>query len=317
MKRAPRGFGPTFAGSLVLAALLVAVVVSSVGVAHRVSDVVGALYSAGAAWMMSGWGPDLVRGCPVNSDGMSGLWALLPSFGVWTPNDWEAFGTCTTAAIAAIASIFAWRQVKEARRLRLEQAQPYVAVYLESAAADMAFVDLVVKNLGSTAAYDVEVSCDPPLQRTAGAEGFEAIHLPSIFPTVVPNQEWRTFFDSGFDRVTSDLPKSYAVAVRFKERRGRKSVKHTLDYRLDLASFESRMWTENYGIHHVAKALRDIRGSMKKWSESGGGISVVVRSGDEKDAARRQQRDEWLARREREPERLMVELDGSEAHESE
>lgn len=55
MKRAPRGFGPHLPGSLVLAALLVAVVVSRVAQPSR-SDAAGALYSAGAAWRITAEG---------------------------------------------------------------------------------------------------------------------------------------------------------------------------------------------------------------------------------------------------------------------
>jgi len=51
------GVGPHLPDSLVLAALLVSVVVvSRVGAAHRVSDAVGALYSATEAWRIGGRG---------------------------------------------------------------------------------------------------------------------------------------------------------------------------------------------------------------------------------------------------------------------
>lgn len=55
MNRPRWGFGPHLPGSLVLAALLVAVVVSRVAQPSR-RDAVGALYPAGAAWMMKAEG---------------------------------------------------------------------------------------------------------------------------------------------------------------------------------------------------------------------------------------------------------------------
>ncbi len=60
------------------------------------------------------------------------LW--VPEFSGWQADDWSAFGTCTTAGVAVVAAAVAWRQVREARRLREDQAQPYIAVYIETSA---------------------------------------------------------------------------------------------------------------------------------------------------------------------------------------
>ena len=58
----------------------------------------------------------------------------FPDFAAWTPNDWSALGTIITAAVAIVAGFVAWRQLREARRLRLEQAQPYVVCFAERTA---------------------------------------------------------------------------------------------------------------------------------------------------------------------------------------
>jgi hypothetical protein len=54
-----------------------------------------------------------------------------PDFVAWTPDDWAALGTNVTALIAVAAGLVAWRQLREARRLRLEQAQAYVVCFAE------------------------------------------------------------------------------------------------------------------------------------------------------------------------------------------
>jgi hypothetical protein len=120
--------------------------------------------------------------------------AWPPDFFAWKPGDWSALGTCVTALVAIIAALFAWRQVREARRLRQEQTQPYVAVTMETSAAAQNIVDLVVKNFGTTAAYDVSVSIDPPPQRSGASGEVEDVSVPKIFRTMIPGQEWRTFF---------------------------------------------------------------------------------------------------------------------------
>ncbi|MEJ7655287.1 MAG: hypothetical protein WKH64_19105 [Chloroflexia bacterium] len=54
--------------------------------------------------------------------------------------------TLGTAGIAVTAVVIARRQLAEARRVREEQAQPYVAVFMTSSGVDQ-FHDLVVRNL--------------------------------------------------------------------------------------------------------------------------------------------------------------------------
>jgi hypothetical protein len=61
VRRSAPGHGPGLPGSFVLAALLVAMVASRVSAAHRVSDVVGALYSAAAAWTITAEGAATFR----------------------------------------------------------------------------------------------------------------------------------------------------------------------------------------------------------------------------------------------------------------
>src|SRR4051812_12605673 len=77
----------------------------------------------------------------------------------WPPETWTAIAAWATAGVAGAAGFLALRQLAEARRLRLEQAQPYVAVYMdERREVDERFHDLVIANFGKTAAFNVEVT---------------------------------------------------------------------------------------------------------------------------------------------------------------
>jgi hypothetical protein len=83
----------------------------------------------------------------------------------WTADEWSAFGALMAAAgaigtliVAVVAARAAFRQVAEARELRQEQAQPYVAVYMEPSAATPEIVDLVIRNFGATAAHEVRLT---------------------------------------------------------------------------------------------------------------------------------------------------------------
>jgi hypothetical protein len=71
--------------------------------------------------------------------------------------DWSALAESITAIVALSAGVIASRQLREARRLRLEQAQPYVVAYAEHTPAGPFTIDIVIRNFGTTAAYDIEV----------------------------------------------------------------------------------------------------------------------------------------------------------------
>jgi hypothetical protein len=70
----------------------------------------------------------------------------------WAAEPWTALATWVTADVALDAGIIALRQLGEARRLRLEQAQPYVVAYMEPSAGAWWLIDLVVRNFDTTAA---------------------------------------------------------------------------------------------------------------------------------------------------------------------
>lgn len=185
---------------------------------------------------------------------------LLSSLLNLPAEDWTALAAWSTVAVAVAAAVAALRQVSEARRLRLEQAQPYVVTYLEESGVSD-FVDLVVKNLGTTAALEVSIEVRPEPRRAMESEHSNLAPLiPDDIPVLVPGQEWRTLFDPTFKRAKSDLPMRYEAAVRFKDSRGQTSFE--LDYVLDWNLMINRATAVVYGVHDAAKALREINKTL-------------------------------------------------------
>jgi hypothetical protein len=214
----------------------------------------------------------------------------------WGASAWSALAAWVTAGVAVTAGAVAWSQLREARRLRLEQAQPYVVAYMEASEADPSFIDLVLRNFGTTAAINVKMIIDPaPRRSTQGAGEPEEVWVPDTIPVLVPGQEWRTFWDYSRDRLTTDLPKAHSVTVRFVDTRGEE---HSSSATLDWGAFEGRHWVTVYGVHHAAKALRELEKTMKSMRESArGGVAVYVRDGDARDKALREQAAEFRAAR--------------------
>lgn len=98
------------------------------------------------------------------------------------------------------------RQAREAIetqvRIAEEQAQPNVVLYTEMNPSAKQFVEIVVKNFGTTPAYHVKASFDPPLKATPNllSKGKLAeVPIPD-FPILAPGQEWRTGWDHSRSR---------------------------------------------------------------------------------------------------------------------
>jgi hypothetical protein len=191
----------------------------------------------------------------------NGSWP--PDFGEWKPDDWEAFGTTVTAAVAVLAAIVAYFQVREARRLREEQARPFVVVDFESSPAWSNLINLVIKNVSNTLATDVRMEFDPPLKSSDASNQLpSSLLIREGIPTLPPGRRIHVFFDATHERIKTDLPLRYDVTVSFKDYRGRQQER--LLYRLDLEPLYDVNYITEYGVHHAAKALREIEKLLKQ-----------------------------------------------------
>jgi hypothetical protein len=180
------------------------------------------------------------------------------------------------------AAVVGGWQLKEARRLRIELAQPYVAVYADPSPASSSVFDLVIKNLGRTSATSVRVKIEPALGRAAYGE--EVVELPQVIPTLVPGQEWRTFWDTQMARKDSSLPTRHAVKVRFSDATGKPT--YCFRFELDWDASTHRDVVDVSSLHDAAKALQDIRAILKNAMPQDM-LNVLARDGDARDARER------------------------------
>lgn len=176
-----------------------------------------------------------------------------------------AGGTVGTCVVALLAAIVAYRQLREARRLREAQAQPYIVVDVEQSVVSRRILNLVIRNTGQTLARDVTIRFDPPLQSTLDAEGFPPAKFKALangIPALPPGREYQIMLDSTVAHYESKLPDSYTVTVSFRDRDGKKL--EDLSYELDLAMFRSAPYVQEFGIHDVAQELQRIQKTLEQ-----------------------------------------------------
>jgi len=204
------------------------------------------------------------------------------------PDVWAAIATWVGACVALAAGIavatIGRSQLAEARRLRREQAQPYVVVFAQESDSGPWNIDLVIKNFGETAATDVRVTFSAPLDSAVlrTPPSHSPIKTPEVIPVLVPGQEWRTFWDSTQARdEAKDLPQRYTATVVFSDSH-RRPVDAHYEFVIDWQVLLDRGFVQVYNVHHIADALRDIRDDLRR-VKSHHGLNVVVRDGDAMD----------------------------------
>jgi len=199
----------------------------------------------------------------------------MPDFSAWDPADWSALSGGVTALVAVVAAAFAFLQVRHAKLLREEQAQPFVVVDFESSPVWRNAIELVVQNIGKTVAKNVRVTFDPPLKSTEQQGGYElakSVLLTQGVPTMPPGKRVSALFDFTHERKDSGLPMTYTATVEFTDSRGRRQ--ETLSYILDLNVLYGLMKFTEYGVHDAAKALVEMQKTMGKWTAHSNGIRV-------------------------------------------
>lgn len=200
--------------------------------------------------------------------------------GEWGAAEWSAVGSVSTAGIALLAVIYAALQVREARKAREAQTQPFVVVSLEPSRVANFIIELVVENIGSTLARDVSFKFDPPLKSSLDdSEPLKDSYLVKEgIPTMPPRMRLARVFDSAIQRQSAeDLPWRFNVEVRFSDHRGKQQ--DPLRYVLDLEPYRSGTFLTERGIHHAAESLDEIR-KVLKTTTRGQRLRVAVHDED-------------------------------------
>ena len=208
----------------------------------------------------------------------------------WQAAEWSAFGSVGALAVAVIVGGFVAVQVLQAKRLREDQARPYVIVDFDFKGL---FVHLVIKNIGATPARDVAVKFDRPLQTPGRARDFNDFEIfKNPIPMMAPGREIRVRFGMGpdFFKDEAEVSLSYRADVKYQDLHGkRKFVDPPLV--LDLRPYKNTIVGADR-LAEIADATKNLERTLRRWTGSGG--SLEVRAIDRDRQERKQARaDHW------------------------
>lgn len=139
---------------------------------------------------------------------------------------WIAWAAWAAIVLAVVTLIFTNSQISRNRRAVAEQTRPHVAVFMEPHSADWHVIELVVRNFGRNAAYDIGFSfANPPTvaeyeNATDGYADVVELRLPDSLPMLAPGQEWRMVWDSALDRaeIGSGIESRFTGTVTYYDR---------------------------------------------------------------------------------------------------
>lgn len=158
------------------------------------------------------------------------------------------------------------RSVAEMVEDRDQQIAPYVVVYFDHQ-TDSPIFDLVIKNTGRTAARDVQIAFDPPLQTSLKNYNIEQLaFIHQVIPTLPPDYEIRASVDVIKNVLRSEtLPKLYRVKVSFAG--GIKATLREAEYILDLNVFNGILETHTRSLTDLAKTIEKISDTFEEFAK--------------------------------------------------
>jgi hypothetical protein len=203
----------------------------------------------------------------------------------WTATDWAG----VQCLVLVAAAIVAWRQVREARRLREAQAEqarrlheaqaePFVVVDFEVEESQEIYI--VISNIGRTMARDVRLKFAPELTSSLDSHGpgvvppKELQPLSGTIPSLAPGKRIRVMFDLFHQRDPNVYPDVFDVEISFyapalKREIGDKSV-------LDLGLYRNILHPMRRDVHDVHERLNELVKEARKWTAGGSGLRVLT-----------------------------------------
>ena len=209
---------------------------------------------------------------------------------LWTSDTWAGlqFG------VLVIAALVAWRQVGEARRLREEQARPFVIIDLQVFST---IAEFKITNIGATIARDVRFEFTPELASTFDGATFEMpLAETALFkrglPSLPPGKEITTLFDQLPTRFATELPDDYEVRISYSDPLGHRYAETMT---VGMSALRDLTRINRKTIDDIHKQLENMVKEMKKWTNVTSALKVMTP--DDLTRFNAQLRAEWEERR--------------------
>jgi hypothetical protein len=161
-----------------------------------------------------------------------------------------------TLVLVGITAWYVWithRILVDTAKARAQELAPYVVAFFDT--PEDTWVDLVVKNVGKTPAFDVKITLKPT---TLTLDQIPFVRSTS--PAIPPNYEIRAYVSMLKSYLDSGDPLTIEAEVSYRGEAGESPtvVKHVLD----LSIHKNRVSVSRKGIQDVAESLKTINKTL-------------------------------------------------------
>ncbi|WP_336671487.1 cell envelope integrity protein TolA [Tsukamurella sp. USMM236] len=148
------------------------------------------------------------------------------------------------------------QQADDAKKLRELQARPNVVMFARPVEGNWQFLDIVIKNFGTTPAFDIRIELDstPESAPDSPGEPIRPVAIPDFIPILAPGQEWRGLWDFAPHHIDAQGIKNvHEGTVRYTDIS--RSVHYETPVSLDFLMLNGAEFVSMNTIHDVAKTL--------------------------------------------------------------
>lgn len=173
------------------------------------------------------------------------------------PADWGMLIVAAISLCIAIRTLlYARKQYEHSKLAQEELNYPYVIFDIRQVKAGI--VEIYLKNLGSTVAYDISIESTPPIESASD----EHFWLFDELPALVPGQEWSTIWETQISkRKKSNLPDRMEVTVHYRDS---SRTPHKMPTVIDLKAFWGRTSLIDNDLSKIAGELKKNTDALKK-----------------------------------------------------
>lgn len=183
-----------------------------------------------------------------------------------------AFAATGTLGVLVVTARYARNQFEATQDLRRAQTRPYVVPSID--VEQQMFFMLRVENVGTTPAYNVRLTFDPPPRSTMGdMEDLRMLKEP--IPSMPPGQAFRAGWETAPTVFGEDgsypHPLSYRVTATYDDQQGHSYSPE--EYVLDFCVYEGQAQAPK-GMAELVKTAEKLLAEHEKWTQGTHGLRV-------------------------------------------
>lgn len=183
-----------------------------------------------------------------------------------------AFSAILTAALIIITGWYVRltkRMVEETKSIRQKQSAPDIAVFYRNRSDSVNVINLIIKNFGYGAAYDIKFTVNPDFIYRTGAKISEINLFKNGLYYLPPGEERSIFLTILFNKAMTDQCKNLDIHVVYTDE---DEKSYQADYKVDLTELFGLILDQNPPIVKIADNLEKIKDEIHKlfqaWPEA-------------------------------------------------